>query len=213
MGRLELVTGGARSGKSSFAEGRALELAASQGAGAVVYVATAVVTDDEMAARIARHRARRPATWRTVEAPEDLGVAIVAATAAGPSAVLVDCLSVWAANRLVALGEPGTPDGPAAPAWWRAVEALEETLVAELESALAAARPHAATLVLVTNEVGFGVVPPTPLGRAYRDLLGRLNQRVAARADAVHLVVAGIGVDLRRLAAATDRATHGIAGG
>jgi adenosylcobinamide kinase/adenosylcobinamide-phosphate guanylyltransferase len=205
MGRLELVTGGARSGKSTFAERRALELAAVRSA-PVVYVATAVVTDEEMAARIARHRARRPDGWRTIEAPEDLATALEAGSRDG-AVMLVDCLSVWAANRLVALGDPDTPDGPETAAWWRAVEALEGDLVAEVDDALAAALPRDCDLVLVTNEVGFGVVPATPLGRAYRDLLGRLNQRVAAGADAVHLVVAGLAVDLRRLAATTTADT------
>lgn len=204
MGRLELVTGGARSGKSAFAARRAAELAATRpGPARVTHVATAMVIDAEMADRIARHRASRPAEWRSVEAPLALGPAI-ATEARRADVVLVDCLAVWASNRLLAVGDGDAPDGPGQsgwPAWWRAVATLEEELLAELDAAMSAVRtsPASADLLLVSNEVGFGVVPPTPLGRVFRDLLGRLNQRVAAEADAVHLVVAGIAFDLQRL--------------
>ena len=203
MGRLELVTGGARSGKSAFAERRAAALSGRAGIAAdgnVTYIATAVPIDDEMTDRIARHRARRPVGWRTVEAPDALASAVTAACAT-PGVVLVDCLAVWVTNRLIALGDPDAP-GADAPAWWREVETLESALAAELEVGCEAARAGPADVILVTNEVGFGLVPPAPLGRAYRDLLGRCTQLVAGRADAVHLVVAGIALDLKQAAAA-----------
>ena len=193
MGRVVLVTGGARSGKSAFAE----TLAARRGE-RVVYVATATAGDTEMADRIAHHRARRPASWRTVEAPLEI-VTGLAAVDAGIEAVLVDCLAVWAANRLLALGEPAE-DG-----WWDRVGALERVLTEELDRVVTTGLASPWELVLVTNEVGFGVVPPTELGRAYRDLLGRLNQAVAARADAVFLVVAGLAIEVKQLAAETQR--------
>lgn len=193
MGRVVLVTGGARSGKSAFAE----TLAARRGE-RVVYVATATAGDAEMADRIARHRARRPGSWRTVEAPLDI-VAGLAAVDAGIEAVLVDCLAVWAANRLLAVGEPAE-DG-----WWDRVGALERVLTEELDRVVTTGLASPWELILVTNEVGFGVVPPTELGRAYRDLLGRLNQAVAARADDVYLVVAGLAVEIRQLAAERPR--------
>jgi len=193
VGRVVLVTGGARSGKSAFAE----TLAARRGE-RVVYVATATAGDAEMADRIARHRARRPGSWRTVEAPLDI-VAGLAAVDAGIEAVLVDCVAVWAANRLLALGEPAE-DG-----WWDRVGALERVLAEELDRAVTTGLVSPWELILVTNEVGFGVVPPTELGRAYRDLLGRLNQAVAARADDVYLVVAGLAVEIRRLATERPR--------
>jgi len=207
MGRLELVTGGARSGKSAFAERRAASLAAARGTAAVVtYVATAFASDEEMEARIAHHRARRPAAWGSIEAPMDLGAALADARATA-DVVLVDCLAVWAANRLLALGDPEAADGPAPEAWWRDVAALEAALVTELDAALRlgdalpnAARTGEADVILVTNEVGLGLVPATPIGRAYRDLLGRVNQHLAGRADAVHLVVAGFALDLTSLA-------------
>ena len=186
MGRIDLVTGGARSGKSTFAERVAADRSR------VVYVATAAAGDAEMADRIARHRARRPAAWTTVEAADD-GPAAAAAALVDADMVILDCLSVWAANRLLGLGDPEA-DG-----WWDRVAVLEGELSAELGDALASARGAGGDLVLVTNEVGLGVVPASPLGRAYRDLLGRLNQAAAAAADRVVLVMLGIAVDLRSL--------------
>lgn len=193
MGRIVLVTGGARSGKSVFAE----TLAARHGE-RVAYVATATVGDAEMADRIARHRARRPAAWFTLEAPLDI-LASLAAVDAGIEVVLVDCLAVWAANRLLAVGEPAE-DG-----WWDRVGALERVLAEELDLVVTAGLAAAWDLLLVTNEVGCGVVPPTELGRAYRDLLGRLNQVAAARANDVFLVVAGLAVEITRLATERPR--------
>lgn len=193
MGRIVLVTGGARSGKSVFAE----TLAARHGE-RVAYVATATAGDAEMADRIARHRARRPAAWSTLEAPLDI-LARLAALDAEVEVVLVDCLAVWAANRLLTLGEPAE-DG-----WWDRVGALERVLTEELGLVVTTARDASWELIVVTNEVGFGVVPPTELGRAYRDLLGRLNQVVAARANDVFLVVAGFAVEITRLATERPR--------
>ena len=187
MGRIVLITGGARSGKSRFAEG----LAAAHG-DAVRYVATAQALDAEMGERIARHRARRPPAWTTLEAPSDLVATLDGMSDAG--AVLVDCLSLWASNRLLALGDDETSG------WWESVAALETALTAELRAAIARARRQRWDLLLVTNETGFGVVPATRLGRAFRDLLGRLNQAAAADADAVYLVVAGLALEMKALA-------------
>jgi adenosylcobinamide kinase / adenosylcobinamide-phosphate guanylyltransferase len=187
MGRIVLITGGARSGKSRFAE----RLAAAHGT-AVRYVATAQALDAEMDERIARHRAQRPTAWNTVEAPSDLVAALDGTDDAG--AVLVDCLSLWTSNRLLALGDDETLG------WWESVAALETALTEELRAATAHARRQRWDLLLVTNETGFGVVPATPLGRAFRDLLGRLNQVAAEDADAVYLVVAGLAVEMKALA-------------
>jgi adenosylcobinamide kinase/adenosylcobinamide-phosphate guanylyltransferase len=156
-----LLTGGARSGKS----GLAIAIA-SRSCADVVFLATGQPGDDEMAARIARHRAERPAGWTTIEEPLRLREAI---GRVDPHACLiVDCLSLWVANVL-ANGQVESAAAAAADA--------------------AAARPG--TTIVVTNEVGLGVVPPTPLGREYRDLLGRVNAIWAQRASAAYLVVAG----------------------
>lgn len=182
---LTLILGGARSGKSTHAE----QLAAAQG-GRVLYVATAQAWDDEMAARIAHHRAARPADWRTLEAPQAVGAAIRAATAEdvaadGVDVVLLDCLTLLANNVIGAL-----PDGAA-------VEAAESALRAEIDALLAAYSAGSASWIVVSNEVGLGIVPAYALGRVYRDALGRANQQLAAAADHVLLMVAGLSMQVK----------------
>lgn len=176
MGALTLITGGARSGKSAFAERLARETARP-----VTYIATLEALDEEMRDRIARHRARRPASWRTVETTADL----VAATreAAEGDTVLLDCIAVWTSNRLLALRD----DAPS-PA---ALAALENTLSAEVGVLAAALAARDGQAIIVTNEVGDGLVPAYALGRAYRDLLGRVNQQLSRAAAHAYLVVAG----------------------
>ncbi len=187
MGRVVLVTGGAKSGKSLFAEKLAAGLS-----GAVVYVATAEVLDAEMEARVARHRAQRPASWTTVEAPRDPKF-VLERVPSSAGVVLIDCLTIWASNRLLSLGEPETAG------WWEAVEELQRTLCDELHAVVETARVRSWHVVMVTNEVGYGVVPDTPLGRAFRDLQGVVNLHAARLADAVFLVVAGLGVEVKGL--------------
>ncbi|WP_095407356.1 bifunctional adenosylcobinamide kinase/adenosylcobinamide-phosphate guanylyltransferase [Mongoliimonas terrestris] len=162
-----LVLGGARSGKSRFAEAAVR----SAGHDPWVYVATAEAFDAEMEARIDQHRADRGAGWVTVDAPHDLA-AVLADLGRGDSPILVDCLTLWLSNRLLA----------------------EADLAAECADLMAAIRQVAVPLVLVSNEVGFGIVPDNPLGRRFRDAQGRLNQDVAAVAQQVTLVVAGLPV-------------------
>lgn len=178
MGKqLTLILGGARSGKSSHAE----RLAAQRGAH-VVYVATAQAWDEEMALRIANHRAQRPPHWRTIEAPTQVGAAIAAAeaTAGDWEVVLLDCLTLLAGNVILALPEPVE------------ITAAEAALRAEVDALLAAYQTSKASWILVSNEVGLGIVPAYPLGRVYRDALGRANQRLAAAADEVLFMVAGL---------------------
>ncbi len=185
-----LVLGGVRSGKSALAE--RLAHAADR---PVLVVATASVTDGEMAERIARHRASRPATWRTAEAPLNL-VTAVEREASRDEVVVVDCLTVWLGNRLVeGVGPETDPETVDAPRW----AALEEAAVEHVIALCGLARQRGLRLVLVSNEVGMGVVPATPLGRRYRDALGRVNQAAAAASETVLLTVAGIGVDLKAL--------------
>ncbi|HLZ72922.1 MAG TPA: bifunctional adenosylcobinamide kinase/adenosylcobinamide-phosphate guanylyltransferase [Dehalococcoidia bacterium] len=191
MGEIVLVLGGARSGKSRHAEG----LAAAAGA-PVCYFATAVTGDEEMAERIARHRAVRPKHWQTVEAPYDLELRLPHETALA-ACVLIDCLSIWLSNELLRLLGNSTT-GETLPA--ERARACESDLLAKLERLLAWAAAREGLTIIVSNEVGSGVVPPYALGRLYRDVLGRANQLVADSATRVLLVVAGIAVDLRRLA-------------
>ncbi len=162
-GRRALVLGGARSGKSAFAE----KLVAATG-GTVVYVATAAAGDGEMADRIARHRAARDPRWRTIEEPLDLA-ATLRREAEGNAAILVDCLTLWLSN-LIGAGR----------------DVAEAT--SDLADCLSAMK---SPVVLVSNEVGEGIVPANALSRGFRDDHGRLNQAVADVADQVVLMVAG----------------------
>jgi adenosylcobinamide kinase / adenosylcobinamide-phosphate guanylyltransferase len=165
--KLTLVLGGARSGKSRHAEGLITALPPPW-----TYVATAEAGDEEMAARIKSHRERRGAQWRTIDAPRELAKAL---SACGDGPVLVDCLTLWLSNLMLA-------------------EANVEEEIAQLEETLAATN---GPLVLVANEVGSGIVPSYPLGRRFRDMQGILNQRMAARAERVILMVAGLPLALK----------------
>lgn len=159
-----MVLGGARSGKSAYAEGMTASYA-----GTPVYIATATVDDAEMAERIRHHQVRRGAHWRTVEVP--LALAEAVSCEAGPERpVLVDCLSLWLSNLLLADRDP-------------AVEG--ERLIAALS------RRHG-HVVLVSNEVGLGIVPDNPLARRFRDEAGCLHQAIAKVADRVVFMVAGL---------------------
>jgi adenosylcobinamide kinase/adenosylcobinamide-phosphate guanylyltransferase len=168
--RVVLVIGGARSGKSRHAQ-----QLAERASGPLVFVATAQAFDAEMTDRIARHRADRDGRWRTVEAPVDLAAAVAAYDTPGAT-MLVDCLTLWSSNLM--LGD----------------EDIDRHL-ARLDAALAAVRGR---VILVSNEVGWGIVPDNAMARAFRDVAGRVNQSVAARAQAVDLVVAGLPLALKR---------------
>ena len=211
-----LITGGARSGKSGFAEQYAARIA-TRG----VYIATSQPFDDEMRERVRLHREEREASgfaWRTIEEPlrlterlaelaagagtdagaaEAAGKAAVAETAdsiaeaAASGVVLVDCLTLWLSNWMMKLEQDAGGD------WTSEAERRLEALSDELVRA-AAACPI--PLLLVTNEVGSGIVPPYPLGRRFRDAAGRLNRRLAEACERVFLVTAGIPVDLKKLA-------------
>lgn len=168
--RLTLVLGGARSGKSRFAEALAMATGLHR-----LYLATAQAWDAEMAARIADHRARRAGQgWVTVEEPLDLAAAL-RGRARADSVILVDCLTLWLTNAMLA-GRDAAVEGDA------------------LVTALAG---RAGPVILVSNEVGLGIVPDNALARAFRDHAGRLHQRLAAAADAVHLMVAGLPLTLK----------------
>ena len=209
--RFILVTGGARSGKSTFAERLAAQLAEPPG-GRVTYLATSQTNDVEMAARAAAHRAARPAAWTTVECPLEVPAAVRehagAGAEAGPPVFLLDCVTFWVTNLLFAGGAFGGSAPPEEGFNYDKdlLPADEEQAAAARVSAgvadlLAALDETGATLVAVTNEVGLGVVPEYPLARLYRDQLGWANQRLAAAADRVYFLVAGFPLDVTALAA------------
>jgi adenosylcobinamide kinase/adenosylcobinamide-phosphate guanylyltransferase len=168
--RKVLVLGGARSGKSGFAERLAAECGEP-----VLYVATATVTDEEMAERIARHRAQRPPTWRTLEAPADVARRL-GCEARGATTILIEDLTLLLSNLMAS--DSSRAEG-------RAVDEV---------ACLVALDAH---VILVSNEVGMGIVPEHPLGRHFRDALGRLNQAAAAACGEVYLLVAGLPLRLK----------------
>lgn len=167
--RLVLITGGARAGKSTFAQSLAEEGRYRRR----LFVATAVACDAEMRRRIAVHRRSRDGLWKTVEEPLRLPERIPSQFLTQGSLLLLDCLPTFATNLLLA-GHS------------------EKKIAARLDTLLNACRKPGVTALLVTNEVGLGIVPDNPLGRRFRDLLGLLNQRAAAAADEVYLLVAGL---------------------
>jgi adenosylcobinamide kinase / adenosylcobinamide-phosphate guanylyltransferase len=179
-----LILGPVRSGKSA----RAQALAEASGKH-VIYAATAAYDpeDAEMRERIERHRRDRPAAWTTVETAGSASLEAVLRDAPADTCVLVDALGTWIAAQLLAWPRFDADDA------LTASEALDAQGIALAET-IASMRADA---ILVAEETGWGVVPPTPLGRVFRDVLGRLAQRIAVRADRVELVVAGYAVDLR----------------
>ena len=187
--KLVLILGGARSGKSAFAE----QLAASSGR-RVAFIATATASDDEMRARIARHRASRSPEWLTIEEPLHLAGALRRAST-DADVLLLDCITLWLANWMGQQGSLELDDAPALS------EAYTSGVLSDIEELLTtlATLGQGKTLIAVTNEVGLGIVPAYPLGRVYRDALGRVNQRLARAADRVYLMVAGLAVDIKRL--------------
>src|SRR6266852_4945754 len=229
--RLVLIIGGARSGKSSFAE----QLAASSGR-PVAFIATATADDNEMRERIARHRASRRRQWHTLEEPLDLSGAARRASELA-DVLLLDCVTLWLGNVLSQASKQheSAPIHPANAASLlpsgsgetqgelvlrtqagckekddkeEEVEELslpgrlfDESALKEIEALLTVVKELAPgkTLIVVTNEVGLGIVPAYPLGRLYRDTLGYVNQQLARAADRVYLMVAGIAVDIKRL--------------
>ena len=184
MGKLTLVLGGARSGKSTYAE----KLALQQG-DSVTYIATAQALDDEMAARIANHRRSRPGGWQTREIPFGVGQAL-SARPPERGIVLLDCLTLLVSNLLMQIADP---EGKVAE------QAATSLVESEVSGLLEAIRGLPVEWIVVSNEVGLGLVPPYPLGRVYRDLLGRANQRLASKADRVIFMIAGIPMQLSPL--------------
>jgi adenosylcobinamide kinase/adenosylcobinamide-phosphate guanylyltransferase len=181
VGELILILGGARSGKSA----EAVRMARERGSGKVLYVATAEPGDDEMRFRIEKHRAERPAGWHTLEAPYNVGQAI-GRQPDGYATIIVDCITLLVSNLMV-----GRPDPYA--------DAVQKSVVEEIAAIVQAAKemPSASQMIIVSNEVGTGLAPLTPLGRAFRDLVGQANQTLATAADRAVLMVAGLALLLK----------------
>jgi adenosylcobinamide kinase / adenosylcobinamide-phosphate guanylyltransferase len=168
-----LITGGARSGKTDLAERFALSSAS------VAYVATAEAIDDEMRERIDKHRQSRPVHWQTHEVNESI-LDVIDEALLGAETIIIDCLTVYVGRRME------KPENG-------------EAVIGEIEEIIERAVKAGKTLIMVTNEVGLGLVPDNPVGRAYRDLLGKVNQKAAGLAGRVFLVVAGIPVDVKAI--------------
>jgi adenosylcobinamide kinase/adenosylcobinamide-phosphate guanylyltransferase len=177
--QLIFILGGARSGKSAFAERLARR------GKHVLFVATAEALDEDMQQRITIHRSRRPEGWDTLEEPVDLAEALQPLLD-GYDVMLLDCLTLWVSNLLLRYEEQ-----PSA----------EKQILGRMQRLLDLYEKGSATWIVVSNEVGLGVVPPSSLGRAYRDALGRTNQTVASRADRVYLMAAGLALELKSLGA------------
>lgn len=173
-GKMTLILGGARSGKSSYAQNLT-----EKAGGRVVYVATAEAKDEEMRERIAVHQAERPANWHTIEAPMRVGKALRSEIAQA-DVVLLDCITLLTSNVLLGFPESAT------------VKEVQHAMDIEIEDLLRVFEQGEADWVVVSNEVGLGLVPAYALGRTYRDVLGRVNQRLASVADEVLYMVAGL---------------------
>jgi adenosylcobinamide kinase/adenosylcobinamide-phosphate guanylyltransferase len=187
-GRLTLVLGGVRSGKSAFAEKLVRQFDRP-----TWYLATGQATDADMLERIRRHQLARPAEWTTLEEPLEPGQALASALGAAnnhPGVVLVESLDTWVSNLLL---QHESQTGPE----------LESLTMSRIDQLLQASRHLSASVVVVSSEVGLSLVPPNLLGRRFQDLLGLVNQRVAAAADKVYLVVAGIPVEIKHHAPET----------
>ncbi len=185
MGKIVLVTGGSRSGKSSYAEDYVANLY--EKGEKVGYIATSQIFDDEMKFRVKLHQERRPSQWTTYESPFDAHEALKKARADGCTAVLFDCITIYMSNLLCSLESIDDSDKNYALA--------KEKINALID----AARSTDGTTVFVTNEVGSGIVPENKLSREYRDIAGLANQWLAADADEVYFVVCGIPVNLKQL--------------
>ena len=179
-GKLILILGGARSGKSAFAQ----KLAQSQEL-PVTYVASGLPLDEEMRRRIAKHKASRPVEWSTVEAPYSADQEVIP-LCSEKKLVLWDCITVFLTNLLLeSSGEDTVPDQ------------VEDLILERFQSMLSRIEGCPGTLIAVSNEVGLGIVPEHPLGRGFRDLAGRVNQLLAQKADQVFFVLAGIPVEIK----------------
>jgi adenosylcobinamide kinase/adenosylcobinamide-phosphate guanylyltransferase len=179
--KIILVTGGARSGKSRFAE----QYVAKHGK-EIAYIATAQIYDDEMKLRVTLHKNRRPSEWTTYESPYNAEHAIMSASKKHDT-ILFDCLTLYTSNMLFAKSAP------------QKLKERYEYVKEHIEILLKSAKESNRQIIFVTNEVGMSIVPENALAREYRDLAGLVNQSVAATADEVYMVISGIAVDIKKI--------------
>lgn len=190
MSKFILVTGGARSGKSTFAE-----LVADHSGQKVTYIATAQVWDEEMAFRVHKHKESRPPEWELIEEPLNITEALLTLRERD-GVVLLDCVTLWLSNLILAHSSFQTEGNMGENLKHSNLQA-EQEILNKVREAAAAASGIKPTVIFVTNEVGLGIVPDNPLARAYRDLAGRSNQILAQAADTVYFVVAGYPLEVK----------------
>lgn len=186
MGKIILVTGGARSGKSTYAEQCVTELG-----GKIGYIATAKVTDEDMAKRIEHHRSQRPAEWPTFELYKDFQTLLSKDDFMTCDALILDCITILVTNNMF------DHDVDYDTVTMDQVAAIESLIADEIMSLLEIVRDMDMNLVLVSNEVGLGLVPPYRLGNLFRDIAGRMNQMIAAEADQAYFIVSGLPLTLK----------------
>ena len=186
MGKLILVTGGARSGKSTYAEN--LAKATING---VMYIATSIPFDDEMKERVKKHRARRPTNWGTFEGYMDLKRVFLEKEIPFQT-ILLDCITIMVTNLMFEFGGFHVENLDE-----EEINKIEDRILGEITEFLDVANLNTETSILVTNEVGFGIVPDNKLSRIFRDLSGRVNQYIASRADEVYLIVCGLPMKIK----------------
>lgn len=188
MSNFTLITGGARSGKSTFAEKYAAHLGLP-----VIYIATAQVYDDEMARRVEKHRQQRPEHWQVIEEPYAIQNALTEIQNED-AVILLDCVTLWLTNLLLNGLKP-SPDSDFSEAL---TSEAEENILNEVQKVALLAQKITPHVIMVTNEVGQGIVPENALARAYRDLAGRANQLLARQADLLYWIVAGYPVEIKK---------------
>ena len=192
MSKFTLITGGARSGKSHFAE-----LLAASAKSPVIYIATAQVWDDEMALRVKKHQRQRPSTWRLIEEPQAIRDTLFQLKDEN-GVILLDCVTLWLSNLLLkGQTKPAAPSEQSPEETSEQFTDLEPQIVATVREVAHLAQEIKPQVIFVTNEIGQGIVPEYPLARAYRDLVGRCNQILAQSADDVYLVVAGFPIEIK----------------
>ncbi len=201
-GTIALILGGVRSGKSRFGEQLAQEL----GGDSVLFAATAEARDEEMLGRIQKHRLSRPASWRTLEQPLHLGKALESISPF-PKVVLLDCLTLLVSNVLCSVEWEPSTSTKLSP---NQFDLVQEKVDQEIDAILNFAQEHPVHLIIVSGEVGLGLVPDNALGRAFRDLLGWTNQKIAKQATATYFMLAGLPIELNSIASNIQDAAAGL---